>query len=195
MLGGMADVTQILTAAAAGDPKAAAELLPLVYDELRKLAAARLADERPGQTLAGHGASSTRPTCGWSGPGSRRTGAAAGTSSPLPPRPCAASWSRQPAARPGAARGWPPAPRIGRGRPLDGNAPRTVPGPRRVLIPAGRRDPQAARLVSLHCFAGLSVEQAAAALGVSARTAYRDWAFAQAWLYREVNGAEPPAEN
>src|SRR5262249_25321777 len=51
MLGGMADVTRILDAAAAGDPKAAAELLPLVYDELRKVAAAHLADEKPGQTL------------------------------------------------------------------------------------------------------------------------------------------------
>src|SRR6478752_1114828 len=51
MLGGVADVTQILNAIEAGDPKAAAELLPLVYDELRKLAAARLADETPGQTL------------------------------------------------------------------------------------------------------------------------------------------------
>src|SRR5262249_6223535 len=48
---GMADVTQLLDAAAAGDAKAAAELLPLVYDELRKLAAARMADEKPGQTL------------------------------------------------------------------------------------------------------------------------------------------------
>ena len=47
----MSDVTRLLDAAAAGDPKAAAELLPLVYDELRKLAAARLADEKPGQTL------------------------------------------------------------------------------------------------------------------------------------------------
>src|SRR5262245_11396181 len=47
----MADVTQILAAVEAGDPHAAAELLPLVYDELRKLAAARLADEKPGQTL------------------------------------------------------------------------------------------------------------------------------------------------
>src|SRR5262245_56538662 len=47
----MADVTQLLDAAAAGDPKAAAELLPLVYDELRKLAAARMAEEKPGQTL------------------------------------------------------------------------------------------------------------------------------------------------
>jgi DNA-directed RNA polymerase specialized sigma24 family protein len=55
------------------------------------------------------------------------------------------------------------------------------------------RDPQAARVVDLHCFAGLTVEQAAAALGVSPRTAYRDWAFAQAWLYREVRGTGPPA--
>src|SRR3954470_24801036 len=51
MLGSMADVTHILAAVEAGDPKAAAELMPLVYDELRKLAAARLADEKPGQTL------------------------------------------------------------------------------------------------------------------------------------------------
>ena len=51
MLVGMADVTRILDDAAAGDPKAAAELLPLVYDELRKLAARRLAREKPGQTL------------------------------------------------------------------------------------------------------------------------------------------------
>src|SRR5438105_2181506 len=47
----MSDVTQILSAIEAGDPKAAADLLPLVYDELRRLAAARLAEERPGQTL------------------------------------------------------------------------------------------------------------------------------------------------
>src|SRR5829696_8318270 len=51
MLAPMSDVTQILSAIEAGDPKAAAGLLPLVYDELRKLAAARLAAEQPGQTL------------------------------------------------------------------------------------------------------------------------------------------------
>src|SRR5215203_7083113 len=51
MLGRMTDVTQVLAAIEAGDPKAAAELLPLVYDELRKLAAARMAEENPGQTL------------------------------------------------------------------------------------------------------------------------------------------------
>src|SRR5262245_58956159 len=51
MLAPMSDVTQILCAIEQGDPKAAAELLPLVYDELRKLAAARLSEEKPGQTL------------------------------------------------------------------------------------------------------------------------------------------------
>ena len=97
-LRGMADVTQILDAAAAGDPQAAAELLPLVYDELRKLAAARLADERPGQTLQAtalvHEAYlrlvGGRPAA---------TGTAGATSSPPPPRPCAASSSKRPAAR------------------------------------------------------------------------------------------------
>src|SRR5438067_5323682 len=47
----MSDITQLLDSAAAGDPHAAAELLPLVYDELRKLAATRMAEEKPGQTL------------------------------------------------------------------------------------------------------------------------------------------------
>src|SRR6266704_4668114 len=51
MIGGMADVTQILNAIENGDPRAAADLLPLVYDELRQLAARRLAEEKPGQTL------------------------------------------------------------------------------------------------------------------------------------------------
>src|SRR5262245_63901199 len=51
MLGGMSEVTRLLSAAEAGDPKAAAELLPLVYDELRRLAADKLGRESPGQTL------------------------------------------------------------------------------------------------------------------------------------------------
>ena len=52
----MTDVTQILSQIESGDPSAAEQLLPLVYEELRKLAAAKLAQEKPGQTLAGHGA-------------------------------------------------------------------------------------------------------------------------------------------
>jgi RNA polymerase sigma factor (TIGR02999 family) len=63
-----------------------------------------------------------------------------------------------------------------------------------ALTALAQRDPQAAHLVQLHCFAGLPIEQAAQALGLSARTAYRDWAFARAWLFRALRGAEPPAE-
>ena len=61
-----------------------------------------------------------------------------------------------------------------------------------ALTRLSEREPVMARLVTLHCFAGLSIQQAAEALGISSRTAYRDWAFAQAWLYREIRGLEPP---
>ena len=93
----MADVTHLLDAAAAGDRRAAADLLPLVYDELRKLAAARMAAESPDHTL--------QPTAlvheaylRLVGPADPTGGTAAATSSPPPPRPCAASWWTPPAA-------------------------------------------------------------------------------------------------
>ena len=95
----MNDVTRVLSAIEQGDPRAAEQLLPLVYDELRKLAAQKLAQEKPGQTLqatalvheaylrlVGGGAASF----GWNSRG-HFFGAA--------PRPCAASWSRTPGAR------------------------------------------------------------------------------------------------
>jgi RNA polymerase sigma factor (TIGR02999 family) len=63
-----------------------------------------------------------------------------------------------------------------------------------ALTGLAQRDAQAAKLVQLHCFAGLSIEQAAEVLGLSGRTAYRDWAFARAWLYRALRGTAPPAE-
>ena len=65
----MKDVTEILSQIQSGDPRAAEQLLPLVYDELRKLAAARLAQEKPGQTLQAT-ASCTKRICGWSDPAS-----------------------------------------------------------------------------------------------------------------------------
>ena len=94
----MTDVTRILSAIEQGDPQAAEQLLPLVYDELRKLAAQKLAQEKPGQTLQ-----ADRPgPRGLPAAGRRRaepgTGTAAATSSPPRPRPCAASSSRTPAA-------------------------------------------------------------------------------------------------
>jgi hypothetical protein len=87
----MSDVTRLLDAAAAGNPKADAELSPLVYDGLRKLAAARLADEKPGQTL--QPTALVHEVClrlvGGDQPWNGR-----GHFSPRRPRPCAASWSK-----------------------------------------------------------------------------------------------------
>jgi RNA polymerase sigma factor (TIGR02999 family) len=190
----MADVTRMVDAAAAGDPKAAAELLPLVYDELRKLAAARMAAEAPGQTLqptalvheaylrlVGGG-----QTHDWSGRGHFFAAAAEAMR-----RILVETARRKKRHRHGGGR-----------QRLDMDAdqfPVEMPPDQllaldEALTRLAGRDPQVARLVDLHCFAGLSVEQAAAALGISTRTAYRDWAFAQAWLYREVRVTAPPAE-
>ena len=193
MLGGVADVTQILQAIKGGDPRAAEELLPLVYEELRKLAAVRLAEEKPGQTLQAtalvHEAylrlvGNDQP---WNGRGHFFAAAAEAMR-----RILVEAARRKARVRHGGGR-----------QRLELDAailsmempPEQFLALDEALSRLAGRDPQAARLVSLHCFAGLSVEQAAEALGVSARTAYRDWAFAQAWLYREVNGAEPPAGN
>ena len=93
----MNDVTRILSAIEQGDPQAAEQLLPLVYDELRKLAAQRLAQEKPGQTLQAT-ALVHEAYLRLVGPGRRPAGTAAATSSPPRPRRCAASSSRTPAA-------------------------------------------------------------------------------------------------
>ena len=85
----MNGVTRILSAIEQGDPKAAADLLPLVYDELRKLAAARLAMRNRARP-SNRPRWSTRRTSGWSGTGAGRLGRR-GTSSPPPPRRCAGS--------------------------------------------------------------------------------------------------------
>ena len=87
----MSDVTQILSQIESGDPAAAEKLLPLVYEELRKLAAAA-AREKPGQTLQAT-ARSTRPICGWSAAKLSSLGRTAATFSPLRPRPCGGSLS------------------------------------------------------------------------------------------------------
>ena len=185
----MPDVTQLLDAAAAGDPQAAADLLPLVYDELRKLAAARLADEKPGQTLQAT-ALVHEAYLRLVGRTRASSGTAAATSSPPPPRPCAASSSRTPAAS---------SPREAAGEtPAGWSSTRPPRPPSRTsraddllaLDEALRQfeaeEPLRARLVKLRYFAGLSVPEAAAALGVSAATAKRHWVYARAWLYGKV---------
>jgi RNA polymerase sigma factor (TIGR02999 family) len=187
MLGGMAAVTQLLDAAAAGDPKAAADLLPLVYDELRTLAAARLAAERSGQTL--------QPTAlvheaylrlvggedrRWDSRGHFFAAAAEAMRRILVER----------------ARSKARLKRGGDRRRVDLDLVElAADGPGDDLLALDealgkleRKDPRKAALVKLRFFAGLTNEHAAAALGISPSTADNDWAYARAWLRLEVGG-------
>jgi RNA polymerase sigma factor (TIGR02999 family) len=194
MLAVMADVTEILNAIERGDPKAAAELLPLVYEELRRLAAARLAEERPGQTLqatalvheayirlVGHDVASQ-----WNGSGHFFAAAAEAMRRILVER----------ARRKGRVRHGGGRRRVELGDRLlaESMPPDLLMTLDEALTRLGERDSQAAELVKLHCFTGLPIDRAADALGISQRTAYRDWEFAQAWLYREIRDTAAPEE-
>jgi RNA polymerase sigma factor (TIGR02999 family) len=184
----MSDVTQILAAVEAGDPNAAAELLPLVYDELRKLAVARMAEERPGQTLQAtalvHEAyirlvgGSHRED--WNGRGHFFAAAAEAMR-----RILVEAARRRACARHGGGRD-----RVD----LDASA-LVAPAADEGLLALDEalsrlvtEDPIAADLVKLRYFAGLTVPQAAELLGVSPRKADFLWAFARAWLRREIEG-------
>ena len=188
MLDGMAAVTQILAAIEAGDRRAVADLLPLVYDELRRLAAHRLAQEKPGQTLEAtalvHEAylrlvDADRPPR-WDSRGHFFAAAAEAMR-----RILVESARRKRSLKRGGDRG-----RQG----LD-EADLVVPEVREDLLALDEAldrlagvDPVKADLVKLRYFAGLTVEEAAAALGISTSTADRYWAYARAWLHQEVAG-------
>ena len=211
MLVAMSDVTRILAQIDSGDPAAAEQLLPLVYDELRKLAAAKLANEKPGQTLqptalvheaylrlVGGGA---RDSGLGTREGSEFVSALAPSPQPLAPGSfhsrghflaAAATAMRHiliDAARRRQAqkRGGP-----GRREPL---AEIAAPQPDEELLALdealaklAKEEPQKARLVELRHFAGLTGEEAAEVLGISPSTADRHWAFARAWLQTQVRG-------
>ena len=186
----MGEVTEVLDAVDRGEPGAAARLLPLVYRDLRRLAAARLARERPGRRSTPR-RWCTRPTSASSATTRAATGTAAATSSPPPPRRCAASSSRRPGASGGSS-----AAAAARPRPLD-EAELAAAGPGRPTTcwPSTRpwpassaRTARKAELVKLRYFSGLSVPAAAEALGISTATAERHWAYARAWLRVEVGG-------
>ena len=175
----MSELTRLLDAAAAGDRRAAADLLPLVYDELRKLAAARMAAESPGQTL--------QPTAlvheaylrllgdqRFDGRGHFFAAAAEAM------RRILVNHARD---RNRLKRGG------GRVRielldQADSLAedPDLVLSLDELLARLGQEDATAARVAHLHLFGGLSVEEAAAALGMSRAAAYRNWKYARAWL-------------
>ena len=188
----MSDVTRILAAIERGDPRAAEQLLPLVYDELRKLAAAEAGPGEARPDAAGDGAGAR----GLSAAGGRRQGAALGQ-----PRALLCRRGRGDAADPGRqcppqaatqARRRPPAGRTGSAVDLAGRTP----GPtncwrwtrRSTNWPANDR--QTAELVKLRYFAGLTIEQAAELLGILRATADRHWAYARAWLARSCTAIE-----
>jgi RNA polymerase sigma factor (TIGR02999 family) len=188
----MNEVTRILEAVGQGDPHAAAQLLPLVYDELRRLAAHKLAHEKPVQTLQAtdlvHEAYvrllGTNPEQPWNSRGHFFAAAAEAMR-----RILVDMARRKNAARHGGGRERvhltgvePAAPRLSEDLlALD-----------EALTKLELHDRQKAELVKLRYFAGLTMEQAAQALGISLATANRSWAFARAWLHRQIaDGGSP----
>ena len=202
----MSDVTRILSQIEQGDPQAAEKLLPLVYEELRKLAAAKLAQEKPGQTLLATALVHEAYVRLVEKPGTKSQ------------EPGASEVSLAPGSRPLAPAAW-----NSRGH-FFGAAAEAM---RRILVestPQGRlkhggqqqrvdldsacaitespslgllaidealsrlaaAEPQKAELVKLRYFAGLTMPEAAHALGISLATAERHWTFAKSWLYAEL---------
>jgi RNA polymerase sigma factor (TIGR02999 family) len=180
----MSDVTRVLEAAAAGDRRAAADLLPLVYDELRRLAAARLAAESPGHTLDAtalvHEAY-LRLVGDQQFDGRGHFFAAAAEAMR---RILVDSARRRAAAKRGGDLNRVPMPED----LVAGTQDSDILGVHEVVDQLAAHDPRAAELVKLHVFAGLTLERAAEVLGLSARVAYRDWAFARAWMFHRLEG-------
>jgi RNA polymerase sigma factor (TIGR02999 family) len=183
----MNDVTRILSAIDQGDPQAAEALLPLVYDELRRLAAHRLAQETPGQTLQATalvheayvrlvGEVEGR---GWNGRGHFFAAAAEAMR-----RILVENARRKRAGKAGG--GWQRHDLLDAELAVDSSGEDLF-AVDEALSRLAAEHPRVARLVHLRFFLGMTLEEAAAQLGLQARTAYRDWAYARAWLRRELD--------
>jgi RNA polymerase sigma factor (TIGR02999 family) len=183
--GGMNDLSQLFQAIDQGDPLAASQLLPLVYDELRHLAAQKLAQEKPGQTLQATALvhEAYLRLVGNQQFANRRHFFAAAAEAMR--RILVENARRKRSDKRGG--GWQ---RVD--FPEDGlalNCPvEEVLAVDEALDQFAQEEPQTAELVKLHFFAGLTLEEAAELLELPARTAYRNWAFARAWLYRRLGG-------
>ena len=184
----MPDVTQLLDAAAAGDAKAAAELLPLVYDELRKLAAARMAGEKLGQTLQATalvheaylrlvGPADERR---WENRGHFFAAAAEAMRRILVER----ARRRKSAKRGGDAKRSPAAPDELAGAPPA--EPLEILAVHEALDRLAEKSPRKAELVKLRYFLGCTIPEAADVLGIAPATAEEDWTYAKAWLRKQL---------
>jgi RNA polymerase sigma factor (TIGR02999 family) len=190
----MSDVTHLLNAIGQGDPHAASQLLPLIYDELRRLAAHKLAQEKAGQTL--------QPTAlvheaylrlvgkgdepHWDGRGHFFAAAAEAMRRILVEN----ARHKRSLKRGGD-----------RVRRECDEAMLAAPEPVEDLLALdealdklAKKDPQKAELVKLRYFAGMTIEEAATVLRISAATAKRHWAYTRAWLYQEIAGTPPPPD-
>ena len=186
----MADVTQLLNAASTGDPRAAAELLPLVYDELRRLAAHRLVGERNGYTL--------QPTAlvheawikisgdeqrDWNGRQHFFAAAAEAMRRILVDRA-----RRRLAAKRGAGEACLNADDLDIPSPAPDDQLLAV---NEALEKFAALDARKAELVKLRYFVGMTFEEAADALGIAVPTAKQWWAYSRAWLRVEIAGTPP----
>jgi len=189
----MSEVTRILIAIERGEPQAAAQLLPLVYDELRRLAADKMAQEIPGHTLEAtalvHEAYLRLVDVDQAQPWNSRGHFFAAAAEAMR-RILVENARRRKALKHGGDRS----------RQDLAEEQSVAPEPREDLLAlddalrelAGRNR-EAAELVQLRYFAGLTLAEAAEALGISPRSAGRLWAYARAWLRRAVEGTPDPA--
>jgi RNA polymerase sigma factor (TIGR02999 family) len=190
----MNDVTRILSAIEQGDPKAAEQLLPLVYEELRELAAQRLAHEKPGQTLQAtalvHDAYlrlvGPEDARRWDSRGHFFAAAAEAMR-----RILVEAARRKGSERRGGGR---QRSELREDDLLTHAVGDEVLDLDEALSKLGVVDAQAAELVQLRAFAGMTVEEAAAHLGISPRTAKRTWAYARAWLGRAMARGPAPGD-
>jgi RNA polymerase sigma factor (TIGR02999 family) len=191
----MNDVSRLLEAAVNGDRRAADELLPLVYDELRRLAAQRMAGEKPGQTLnatalvheaylrlVGSGQGEEQR---WDGRGHFFAAAAEAMRRILVEHARHKSRIKHGGGLKRVS--------IADAEPAIEPTAEEILAVDEALTRFGSEDSAAAELVKLRYFVGLSIEEAAEALGVSRATVNRHWAYAKAWLRCEIGGPDESA--